>query len=328
MFLATEIAPPTPSIRYQQPQIASNGQHFGIVFGSKNTIYFSLDGAAPVVVSEAPVLSLGNHRGPHVAFTASSIVVTSGVGPEGKEYGPNTLRSWRSTDRGKTWQSGPNVSSPGTGGMGFQAIGSDGRKRLVAAWIGAMDGGPRLFTAHSDDEGLTWSKQEILSRTVCECCHPNVSISADGTVRIMFRNSVDGNRDMFLATSKDGEHFEFSKLAVNSWQLNACPMDGGGLGEADGDIIAFWRREGELFQSRPGGQPETRIGSGRNPTVALRKEGIYAVWSTAEGLMAISPGKKPHLLASSGAYPQLTPRGPVIAVWEDNGKIVTSRLSE
>jgi len=33
----------------------------------------------------------------------------------------------RSTDRGKTWTPGPDLSTAGAGGMGFQAIASDGR---------------------------------------------------------------------------------------------------------------------------------------------------------------------------------------------------------
>ena len=79
------------------------------------------------------MLSLGNHRGPRVAFTADAIVITAGVGPKGQQYGPNTLRSWRSTDRGKTWAAGQDLSTPGTGGMGFQTVASDGKQKLVAS---------------------------------------------------------------------------------------------------------------------------------------------------------------------------------------------------
>jgi hypothetical protein len=208
LFLAIEIAPIGPGVLYQQPQIASDGRNVGIVFGAKNTIYYAHNDASPVVVAEAPVLSLGNHRGPRVAFTANAVIVTAGVGPAGQEYGPNTLRSWRSIDHGKTWTPGPDVSTPCTGGMGFQAIASDGGKQLFAAWIGPQNGAPRLFVAYSDDEGLTWSRQSLLSQTVCDCCHPSVAISADGTVRVMFRNSLEGNRDFCLATARRGQAFE------------------------------------------------------------------------------------------------------------------------
>ena len=326
LALATEIAPVRPDVAYQQPQIASDGRDVGIVFGSKNTIYYALNDGTPVVVAEAPVLSLGNHRGPRVAFTANAVVVTAGVGPAGQQYGPNTLRSWRSTDRGKTWTPGPDLSTAGAGGMGFQAIASDGRQRLVAAWLGPQNGAPRLFTSHSEDGGLTWSKQSIVSQTVCECCHPSVTISRDGTVRIMYRNSLEGNRDFYLATARDGEHFEIAKLGKESWPLNACPMDGGGMGEFDGAVVTLWRREGDLFLAPPDGRAEERFAAGRNPSLALRKAGVYAVWSTPEGITAKTPDQPAYVLSRSGSFPVVTGQGPVIAAWEDNGKIVTRRL--
>jgi hypothetical protein len=311
---------------YQQPQIASNGRDVGIVFGAKNSIYYTHNQNEPVRVADAPVLSLGNHRGPRIAFTAGAIVITVGVGPADQQYGPNTLRSWRSTDAGKTWSAGPDLSMPGTGGMGFQAIASDGKTGLWAAWIGPHDGHPALYAAHSENQGVTWSKQQVLSETVCECCHPTVAVSADGAVHILFRNSLDGNRDPFLATAKDGEHFQFTKLGQGSWPIQACPMDGGGLGEFRGDVISIWRRQGDLFLARPDGRAEERLDAGRNASIALGEAGIYAVWSGAEGLMAKTPGKGPYLLSKTGAFPVIASQGAVIAAWEENGKIRTQRL--
>ena len=329
LLLAVELTPPSPDVVYQQPQIASDGRNTGIVFGAKNTMYYSHNYGPPVVVAETPVLSLGNHRGPRVAFTADAIVITAGVGPADQQYGPNTLRSWRSTNQGKTWIAGPDVSTKGSGGMGFQALGSDGGKRLVASWIGPQNGAPRLFVAHSEDAGVTWSKQVVLSQTVCECCHPSVLISADGTVRILFRNSVEGNRDFYLATARDGEHFEVAKLGQGSWPINACPMDGGGLGEWKGSVVTLWKRQGDLFFARPDGKPEERLATGKSPSVAMSESGVYAVWSTPEGvLMAQKPGAAPYALSPTGAFPVLTGRGAVVAVWEDKGKIRTARLGE
>jgi hypothetical protein len=330
LLIAADIVPARPDIVYQQPQIASDGRNVGIAFGTKNTIYYSRNDAdktaAPSIVAEAPGLSIGNHRGPRIAFTSNAIVITAGVGPSDQQFGPNTVRSWRSTDQGKTWVPGPNLSTPGTGGMGFQASASDGKQRLVAAWIGPQDGAPRLFTARSDDGGLTWSKQSVLSQTVCECCHPSIAVSVDGVARIMFRNSLGGNRDFYLATAPDAEHFESVKLGRGSWRLNACPMDGGGMGEFQGSVITLWRRENDLFVARPDGQAEERLATGKNPAIALRGNGYYAVWSAPEGIMAKVPGKAAYLLSPAGTFPVITGRGPVTAAWEENGKIRSERL--
>ena len=278
------------------------------------------------MVAEPSVLSLGNHRGPRMAFTTNAIVITAGVGPADQPYGPNTIRSWRSTDGGKSFIPGPDISKPGSGGMGFQTLASDGNQRLFVAWIGPDSGAPRLFIAHSEDAGLSWSKQSVLSQTVCECCHPSVAISNDGRVRILFRNSLHGNRDLYLATTLDGEHFETSKLGRGNWQLEACPMDGGGIGEFQGDVITLWRRENTLFLARPDGLAEERLATGKNPAVTLRGNGFYAVWSAAEGIMAKVPGKPPYVLSQSGAFPTLTGRGPVVVAWEDGGKIRSELL--
>ncbi len=309
---------------FSQPQIAFDGKAAGLVYGLQNTIYFERPDSQPVPIAEAPNLALGNHRGPRLAFAAGAVIVIATT--SAKQFEPGTVRSWRSTDRGATWSAGPEISTPGTGGMGFSAIASDGGSRAWAAWIGPNNGHPSLYVSHSDDAGATWAKQRVLSPTVCECCHPTVAVSTDGTVRVLFRNNLDGNRDFYLAATRDGETFQFSKLGQGSWKINACPMDGGGMGVLDGDVVTLWRRQSQIYLARPDGKPEEPFASGHNPAVALRKDGIFAVWQDGQGIMARAPGKEPWLLSKSGAFPVLSPAGPVIAAWEDQGKIYTARL--
>ena len=145
-------------------------------------------------------------------------------------------------------------------------------------------------------------------------------------MHILFRNSLEGNRDFYLATARDGGHFESVKLGRGRWAVNACPMDGGGMGEFKGAVITLWRRESDLFLARVDGLPEERLATGKNPSVALRANGVYAVWSGSEGIMAKVPGRSAYILSQSGAYPVLPGRGPVIAAWEENGKIRSKRL--
>jgi hypothetical protein len=325
-FLAADIAPTSPGLVYSQPQIGSDGQRTGIVFASKDAIYYAEPDSAPVHVADAPSLELGNHRGPRMAFGREAIVITAGLSPPGQPYAPGTLRSWRSTYRGKTWSAGPDISTPGVGGMGFHGIASDGKHQVWAAWIGPNGGHPSLFVSHSEDAGRTWAAQRVLSATVCECCHPTVAVSANGTVHILFRNSVGGNRDFYLATSPYGERFEIAKLGKGSWAVDACPMDGGGMSEFRGDVVTLWRRQGRLFLARPGGQPEEPFAAGRNAAVTLRENGLYAVWSAGDAVMVKAPGKDAWLLSKSGAFPAIAPAGPVVVAWEDAGKIRVARI--
>ena len=328
LLLAADIAPTKPDVSFSQPQIASDGTTTGMVFGSGSSIFFAHADSTPVLVAEAPTLALGNHRGPRVAFTKSAIVVTATISPADKQYAPGTLRSWRSMDRGATWSAGTEISNPGAGGMGFQGIASDGRDRVWAAWIGPDSGHPTLFISHSEDAGATWTKQRVLSATVCECCHPTVAVSADDTVRVLFRNNVGGSRDFYLATSKEGAAFEIAKLGQGSWKLDACPMDGGGMGEFAGEIVTLWRREGQLYVARPGGGVEEAFAAGRNAAVTLRKEGLYAVWMSGEGIMAKAPGRDQWVLSKTGGFPAIAPSGPVVVAWEDGGKIRVERMDK
>jgi hypothetical protein len=278
---------------YSQPQVASDGKTAGMVFGSGNSIFFARPDSTPTLVADAPNLALGNHRGPRIVFAGDAIVVTATIAPKERQYMPGTLRVWRSVDQGATWTAGPEISNPGAGGMGFQGIASDGGPRVWAAWIGPEDGHPTLFVSHSGDAGKTWAKQRVLSATVCECCHPTVTVASDGTVRVLFRNNTGGNRDFYLAVSKDGERFEIAKLGQGSWQIDACPMDGGGMAELGGEVVTLWRRQEQLYLARPGGAEES-FARGRNASVTLRKEGMYAVWQSGEGIMVKTPRGEPR----------------------------------
>src|SRR5260370_1332262 len=106
---------------------------------------------------------------------------------------------------------------------------------LFATWLDDRAQGKRLYGATSKDAGLTWSKNvevyESPSGTICQCCHPTALIDGNGVIHVMWRNALDGNRDMYVAHSKDGgvSFGRARKLGEGSWELNACPMDGGGL---------------------------------------------------------------------------------------------------
>ncbi len=54
---------------------------------------------------------------------------------------------------------------------------------------------------------------------------------SDDAVHVMFRNSLAGNPDMDVATSKDdSKTFATAKMVGQGcWKLNACPMDSGML---------------------------------------------------------------------------------------------------
>ena len=165
--------------------------------------------------------------------------------------------------------------------------------------------------------------------TICQCCHPSVAFAPDGQMLVMFRNWLDGSRDMYLARSRDGAHFgKPEKLGEGTWKLNACPMDGGGIAVTGDRIVTAWRRDHEIFLATPG-ESETGVAEGTDVSIAAATGGIYAIWSTPNGIQALLPGKKlPVSLASKGSFPNITATsgGRALAAWESDGKITVEMV--
>jgi hypothetical protein len=141
--------------------------------------------------------------------------------------------------------------------------------------------GTKLYGARSSDSGATWSKNMAIyaspDGSICECCHPSAAFGADGQILVMFRNWLGGSRDLYLTKSHDGVNFSKpEKLGMGTWQLNACPMDGGGLVVAGGRIVTAWRREHEIYLATPG-EKEVDLGSGIDVSIAAGSSGLYAI---------------------------------------------------
>ncbi|MDQ6704351.1 MAG: glycoside hydrolase [Acidobacteriota bacterium] len=335
-FLLTfRLTPPTAT-DFKQPQIAASANLVAATFGSGNAIYFSASRdrgntfSDPVKVAEPGVLSLGMHRGPRIAITPSAIVITAIAGVKGKGADGDLL-AWRSADGGKTWSLGRPVNDvPGAAREGLHAMASSPNGLLYAAWLDLRAKGTKLYGASSSDNGATWSKNALIYESpdgaICQCCHPSVAIDAHGTIYAMWRNALAGSRDLYLASSRDGGKTfgPASKLGGGTWPLNACPMDGGGLAiTAQGKVISVWRRASDVYLAPEDGA-ETLFDAGKNPSIAANADGVYAAWSSSEGLRIRVPGKpEPVLLDPEGSYAQLAaiPNGPIVAAWEKKGSI-------
>ncbi len=149
----------------------------------------------------------------------------------------------------------------------------------------------------------------------------------------MFRNELDGARDEYVIRSKDrGATFEKAqKLGSGTWQLNACPMDGGDLAaDKRGNIISVWRREKTIYTAFDS-RTEQKLGSGKDASVAVGHQGTYAVWTAPQGLVVRRPGSPVALLLDpKGGFGQLVPMtdGAVIAAWETPDGIAVDVLDD
>jgi hypothetical protein len=342
ILFALRLTPGQETIQYRQPQLAARNGLIGLTFGAGNGIYFSSsrDGeqtfSPPLKVADVGALALGKHRGPRIAITSQAIVISAITGAK-VSTGPHAhglpadgdLTVWRSMDQGRTWSRSAVVNDvPGSAREGLHAMTSTANGALFAVWLDLRGNGTRLYGARSTDHGATWSKNaqiyESPDGTICQCCHPSVVMEGD-QIYVMWRNVLDGNRDMYLASSGNGgQSFAAPhKLGVGTWPLNACPMDGGGLALRQGRVTTLWRRGSDLFLSSPG-EPEARFATGKDATIIATEKGIYTAWSNAEGLWTRVPGhSQPVRLGSEGGFVQLLPvaNSRVLAAWEQNGGI-------
>jgi len=219
-------------------------------------------------------------------------------------------------------------------GKALKAKDMKGYKAFKAKNEGRPKPNGKIFLSVSTDGGESWSESRMVyvapEGSVCECCKPSIVTDDDDNVLIMFRNNVQGSRDLYLTQSHDGgSTFEVPrKLGMDTWSINGCPMDGGGLDVASGKVATVWQRKGDVFLSVPG-QPEELIGPGRFPSIASIGEGHYVLWNQGRDVMALTPGSSIPVNLGTGSYPKVIslPNGEgALGVWIENGKVVTRGL--
>jgi hypothetical protein len=339
LLLATHLT--GGAVPLKQPQIAADGSTVALTYGSGSAVYFALstDGGKSfgeaVKVAEAKHLALGRHRGPRIALTKNAIVISANVAEKGGGA-DGDLVAWRSTDNGKTWSKGKrlnDVAASAREGLHGMAANRDGV--LFAAWLDLRAKTTQLYGTVSKDGGATWSPNRLVYTSpdghICECCHPSVAVAADGTLYAMWRNWLQGSRDMYAGVSRDGgATFQASKLGEGTWPLNACPMDGGGLVlDAAGTPVTVWRRIGSVFLDAAG-KPESELGKGKDAAIAIDRGGkTYIAWTQGSAVVAKLPGQATiKTLAPEGGYVSLAGAGPVYAAWESGGTVSVEKIAE
>jgi hypothetical protein len=329
------IPPDGPDREGKQPQVAvDQAGRIYVAFGVGRTVRLAVstdrgESFQVSTVGTAGSLALGMRRGPRVVVTGDSVVVTAIGGEKGKGQDGDVL-AWRSTDTGKTWAGPTQVNSvecSAREGLHGMASGPDGK--IFCTWLDLRDKRTEIYGAMSKDGGKTWEPDSLVYRSpeksVCECCHPSAAFDPDGTLRVMWRNSLVGKRDLYLASSSDGgKTFRpAEKLGKGTWTLNACPMDGGALAVlADGQVETVWMRAGTMYAARPN-EPERELGRGVQGWTAAGPGGAYSVWLEKRPgrVMAVTPtGGSPMTLADHAGDPVIAAapggRSPVVAVWE------------
>jgi hypothetical protein len=337
-----------PDAPAREPQLVASGSTVALTFGAGSAIYFTVSHdsgrtfSAPVKVEQASNLLLTHHRGPRIAISGKTIVISAitsntassdvhahGAGPDGD------LFVWRSTDGGKTWSQAIRVNDvPNAPNEALHTLAADAKGNLFMAWLDHRTGkGTTLYGARSADAGATWSKNFLVYQspdgTICECCHPSSAFTPEGELLVMWRNWLDGSRDMYLVRSRAGSVFgQPEKLGMGTWKLKGCPMDGGGVAISQQRVFTVWRREGTVYLAEPGGH-ETALGQGKDLAVTAGHKGVYVAWVSASGVQLRAPDAAPVTLSKDGAFPAITvlSDGAVVAAWQEGESIATRRVN-
>ena len=169
----------------------------------------------------------------------------------------------------------------------------------------------KIYLASSSDGGKTWSKSKMIYRSpdgsVCECCKPSIISDNDGSITVMFRNNLNGSRDLHFTTSVDGgKTFSIpQKLGSGTWKINGCPMDGGDLiVNSRGELHTIWKRKGDIFMSNSSSSEE-KIGAGKSPSIATYDEKTYLVFSQGEAIISTTPDNSAPTKIGTGSSPKV-----------------------
>ncbi|WP_146905164.1 sialidase family protein [Adhaeribacter aerolatus] len=330
------IAITTISTFGKQPTMAvDKANNIKVVFGQDKEIFYTYSKdegkyfVKPQRIATQDKLALGMTRGPQITTTKDYTVIAAAA-HTGK------IMAYRLKNGETKWGEPVNIlKGDTTAKEGFVALAPGKDNTVYATWLDMrLDKKNNIFSATSPDGGKTWSKSTLVYKSpegrVCPCCRPSITADQKGNVYVMFRNELGGNRDMYLAHSKDsGKSFSpAQKLGKGTWNLKGCPMDGGAIAlDAKGKVGTTWRRENTIYYAEPGGM-EQKMGEGRASSLTKTSKGNYLVWQQGDNIMALTPNQLSTQIIGAGIYPRLTTLAnqKVLSVWESEGKIVATVL--
>lgn len=318
----------------KQPQIAvDNNGTVRVAYGQADNIYCvtSTDGgnnfSKPILVGHVQDMHLGMARGPQIASSAGHSIITA-MDKAG------AIRWFRLSHATGKWSDiGVVNDQKGSAPEGLMGITADKADNFYAVWLDTRTGGNnQVYFASLAAKSSVWTKNIMAYRSpdghVCECCKPNIAVNGP-EVAIMFRNWLMGSRDLYVARSANGGKTfgPAQKLGMDTWKMNACTMDGGGILIGNkGAVYTTWQRKGDIYYARPG-QPETFIAKGRSCDISGPDDNLVLTYQNNDTVKMVSLKSKKTIVIDKGAFVQtaVLANGKTLCVWEQ-GDLVKFRL--
>jgi hypothetical protein len=310
----------------QMPNIVANEQQVYLTYGRHDSILYSRSNdfgksfSKEVLVSVLKDLAASHTRGPQIAVTSEGVVVTA-CSSRGDIF--SFLLDYDGKVRSKSRVNDADTCAK----ENLMALSADGAN-VFAVWLDARTGHNQIYGASSTNGGKSWNNNiKVYSSpdtTVCECCKPSVEVH--GTrVYVMFRNWLNGYRDLYLARSADnGASFgDPQKVGFGAWKLAGCPMDGGSFTvDPDNSVTAVFNRRGTIFACTVGNE-EKQLGSGRSCTMdatGARKAFAWVENGSVVYLNAV--GRKTTLGQGQLPVLKVVDSTHAICVWENDKRVM------
>jgi len=303
-----------------QPQVVVDEKGaLHLAFGQGTSVFYtrSDDGShwsAPVLVGTLPKLALGLRRGPRIVSSGGQALITAISHEDGD------LHAWSSTD-GSRWSAQPTLnSSPHSAREGLHAMSDDGKGRVAVAWLDLRTGQMSLWAKFSKDYGAHWTEDRLVYASpegpICQCCAPAVAFAPDGRIGFLWRNLLQGARDLYLSETTDGVAFTPArKLGQGTWTLNACPMDGGSLAYGPASAAhPVWKRERTVFANEDLAHEVKLAQPAAQAVTAYAGPLLLTAWEANGTLMLQRGTEAPIAYARGGRFASLSGRGKTAAI--------------
>jgi hypothetical protein len=319
----------------QQPQVSIDPKGIvRVVFGSADQIFCAtssnhgLTFNKPVLIAKTPEMHLGMARGPQLTSSNNFSLVTA------MDKAGN-IHCYILNHISNKWRSMGVVNDQrGSAPEGLMSIAADDNDHFYAAWLDTRTGKHnQIYFSSLTMPQENWSKNIMAYQSpdqhVCECCKPSISVKGS-SVAIMFRNWLNGSRDLYVTRSSDkGLTFAAAqKMGLETWKLNGCPMDGGGVKIGPNNVVqTVWQRKGNIYFATPG-NPEVYIAKGRNCSIAGSGLKTLITYQSSDTLNVISFPQKMQRTIGIGSYLKAASLNPTasIYVWEQDKQIKYRRM--
>lgn len=314
----------------EQPQLAVDTKGIvRVIFGRQDQIFCatSVDKGntflEPVLVATVPGMHLGMSRGPQLASSNGMSVITA-MDKTGN------IHWFRLSETSGKWQPMGTVNDlDKSAPEGLMGLTADNKDNFYAVWLDTRTGGRnQIYFSSLSGKAAKWSKNTLVYQSpdghTCECCKPNIAVK-NAEIAIMFRNWLNGSRDLYLAKSVNGgkTFAPAEKLGRDTWKLNGCPMDGGSVYiDNNNNIETTWQRKGMVYFAEPG-KSEIFIANGRNPGIANAGANPLISLQNNDTVKLVSIKNKNVITVGNGGYLKSAqlPGNKIFCVWEDDKTI-------